>query len=190
LFVSHADNEVKMLIVLGLKEMQVMLLVSSQLVQICDDLFELRQDAANVDTTNKGLTAVCFAWVTLRVLNKMAEHLQDKFKNVFSGTFVRFLTTQIADINPTGSLKERASSIDTKLTVMGNRLAKLKDNSVSRISLLRIDTKLESVVRLDNLKKNGNGWNWRGNQDDDGIEEIPRRPKSQVFPLDQAAPNL
>ena len=87
-FVSHTDDEVKMLITLGLAEKQVMLLVANQLIQICDDLFELRQDAANVDTTNKGLTAVRFARVTLRSLNKMAEYLQDKFKNVFAGTFV------------------------------------------------------------------------------------------------------
>ena len=118
--VSHADDEVKMLITLGLAEKLVMLLVSSQLIQICDDLFELRQDAANVDTTNKGLTAVRFAWVTLGSLNKMAEYLQDKFKNVFAGTFVRFLMTQIANINPTGSWKEKASSLDTKLVALGN----------------------------------------------------------------------
>ena len=79
-FVSHADDEINMLITLGLKEKQVMLLVSSQLIQICDDLFELRQDAANVDTTNKGLTAVRFAWVTLRALNKMADYLHDKLR--------------------------------------------------------------------------------------------------------------
>jgi hypothetical protein len=36
-FVSHADDEVKMLITLGLAEKQVMLLVSNQLIQICDD---------------------------------------------------------------------------------------------------------------------------------------------------------
>ena len=172
-FVSHVDDEVKMLITLGLKEKQVMLLVSSQLIQICDDLFELRQDAANVDTSNKGLTAVRFAWVTLRSLNKMAEYLQDKFKNVFAGTFVRFLTTQIADINPAGSWKEKATAMDTKITAMGNRLTKVNNEAASKDSLHRVDTKLESLIRLNNLKKNGNARQRRGNQDEDGIEEIP-----------------
>ena len=106
-FVSHADDEINMLIALGLKEKKVMLLVSSQLIQICDDLFELRQDAANVDTSNWGLTAVSYPWVTLWSLNKMTDYLQDKFKNVFAVTFVQFLTTQIAEINPTGSWKEK-----------------------------------------------------------------------------------
>ena len=64
-FVSHADDEINMLVALGLKEKQVMLLVSSQLIQICDNLFELRQDAANVDTSNRGLTVVRYVWVTL-----------------------------------------------------------------------------------------------------------------------------
>ena len=84
-----------MLITLGLKEKQVMLLVSSQLIQICDDLFELRQDAANVDTSNKGLTAVRFAWVTLRSLNKMAEYLQDKFKMSLQARLSAFLRRKL-----------------------------------------------------------------------------------------------
>ena len=172
-FVGHADDEVKMLVTLGLAEKQVMLLVSNQLIQICDDLFELHQDAANVDTTNKGLTAVRFAWVTLRSLNKMSEYLQDKFKNVFAGTFVQFLTTQIANINPTGSWKEKASSLDIKLVALGSRITKLKDEAAGKDSLLRVDTKLEAVIRLNSLKKNGNGRQRRGNQDDDGIEDIP-----------------
>ena len=100
-----------------------------------------------MDPTNKGLTAVRFAWVTLGSLNKMAEYLQDKFKNVFAGTFVRFLTTQIANINPTGSWKEKASSLDTKLVALGNRLTKVKDEAALKDSLLRVDTKLEAVVR-------------------------------------------
>ena len=169
-FVSHADDEINMLITLGLKEKQVMLLVSSQLIQICDDLFELRQDAANVDTTNKGLTAVRFAWVTLRALNKMADYLHDKFKNVFAGTFVRFLTTQIAEINPTGSWKEKSTAFDTKLTALGGRITKLKDDSATKESLQKVDKKLEAVVRLNSLKKSGNG---PGRRNDDGIEDIP-----------------
>ena len=144
----------------------------------------------NGNTANKGLTAVRFAWITFRALNKMVEYLQDTFKNVFAGAFVQFLTTQIANINPTGNQKDKASSIDTKLTAMGNSLIKLKDDSASKDSLLRIDTKLESVVRLNNLKKNGNGRNWHGNEDYYRIEEIPSHPKFEVFPLDQAAPNL
>jgi hypothetical protein len=103
----------------------------------------------------------------------MAEYLQDKFKNVFAGTFVRFLTTQIADINPAGSWKEKATAMDTKITAMGNRLTKVNNEAASKDSLHRVDTKLESLIRLNNLKKNGNARQRRGNQDEDGIEEIP-----------------
>ena len=149
-----------------------MLLVSNQLIQICDDLFELRQDAANVDTTNKGLTTVCFACVTLRSINKMSKYLQDKIKNVFAGTFVRFLTTQIANINPTGSWKEKALSLDTKLAALGSCITKLKDESAGKDSLLRVDTKLENVICLNSLQKNGNGRQQRGNKDVSGTEDI------------------
>ena len=53
----------------------------------------IRQHAASVDPANKVATAARYAWVTLKALNKMADYTRDKFKNVFAGVFVRFLTT-------------------------------------------------------------------------------------------------
>ena len=99
----------------------------------------------------------------------MTDYLQDKFKNVFAGTFVRFLTTQIAEINPTGSWKEKSSSIETKLTTLGNQIIKLKDDSVRKESLQKVDKKLDAVVQLNNLKKSGN----ENRRNDDDIEDIP-----------------
>ena len=65
--------------------------------------------------------------------------------------------------------------MDTKITAMGNRLTKVNNEAASKDSLHRVDTKLESLIRLNNLKKNGNARQRqrRGNQDEDGIEEIP-----------------
>ena len=59
--VGHWDDEINMLLPFGLPEKQVMLLLSNQAIQICDELFELRQHATNVDTYNKTVTAARFA---------------------------------------------------------------------------------------------------------------------------------
>ena len=77
----------------------------SQLVQICDDLFEVPQHATSVDPSNKSEKA----------LNKMAEYTRDKFKNAFAGVFVRFLTTQIADINPVRGWQSKVATITNKV---------------------------------------------------------------------------
>ena len=88
---------------------------------------------------------------------------------MFAGTFVGFLTNQITEINPTGSWKEKSSSIETKLTTLGNRIAKLKDDSAIKESLQKVDKKLEAMVRLNNLKKRGN----ENRRNDNDIEDIP-----------------
>ena len=62
--------------------------------------------------------------------------------------------------------------MDTKITAMGSRITKLNNEAASKDLLHRVDTKLESLIRLNNLK-NGNARQRRGNQDKDGIEEIP-----------------
>ena len=63
--------------------------------------------------------------------------------------------------------------MDTKLVALGSRITKLKDEAVGKDSLLRVDTKLEAVIPLNSLKKNDNGRQRRGIQDDGGIEDIP-----------------
>jgi len=42
------------------------------------------------------------------------------------------------------------------ITAMGNRLTKMKNEAASKDSLHRVDMKLELLIRLNNLKKNGN----------------------------------
>jgi len=155
--VSHADDEMAMLSSLGLKEKQIMLLMSSQLVQICDDLFEIRQHAASVDPSNKADTATRYAWVNLKALNKMAEYTRDKFKNVFAGVFVRFLTTQIANIHPVGGWQSKVATITNKLAKTNTNVVKLNIVLVSKKGLDKLDHTLENIVRINDLKNTANG---------------------------------
>jgi hypothetical protein len=61
--------------------MDILLLLSNQVVQICDNVFKLRSTSLNVDLVNiEEGAAVQFAWVTLQAHRMMQGHLQDKFK--------------------------------------------------------------------------------------------------------------
>ena len=51
--VVHIDDKIKIFASFGLNLKQLMLLVSNQVVQICDDLFEFRQHTSNVDPSNR-----------------------------------------------------------------------------------------------------------------------------------------
>ena len=82
--VVHIDDEINMLPSFGLDSKQIMLLVSNQVVQICDNFFEFRQHASNVDPSNRTATAARFAWVTLQALEDgwvYAQQIQASYWN-------------------------------------------------------------------------------------------------------------
>ena len=147
--VVHLDDEMNMLLSLQVPEKQIMLLLSNQVMQICEELFEIRQHAANVDTSNKVATASRFAWVTLLSLVKMDEYLKAKFKHhaAITGTFIRFITRQMAQAS--------AAGLAAKITSLESSVRELKNKSASKDVVNKIDNKLESVIRANDLKKNG-----------------------------------
>jgi hypothetical protein len=147
--VVHLDDEMNMLLSLKVPEKQIMLLLSNQVMQICEELFEIRQHAANVDTSNKVATASRFAWVTLVSLTKMDEYLRAKFKHhaAITGTFIRFITRQMAQAS--------AAGLAAKITSLETSVRELKNKSASKDVVNKIDNKLESVIRANDLKKNG-----------------------------------
>ena len=147
--VVHLDDEMNMLLSLKVPEKQIMLLLSNQVMQICEELFEIRQHAANVDTSNKVATASRFAWVTLLSLVKMDEYLKAKFKHhaAITGTFIRFITRQMAQAS--------AAGLAAKITSLETSVRELKNKSASKDVVSKIDNKLESVIRANDLKKNG-----------------------------------
>ncbi len=59
-------------------EKNICLLMSNQVVQICDDLAEFRSNARNVAVDNLE-TGAQYAWVTLQSLNCMEGYLKAQF---------------------------------------------------------------------------------------------------------------
>ncbi len=92
--VAYLDDEYSLLESFKLVAKHVLLLLSNQIVQICDNIFEYRSNASNVDLGNMGAAAVRFARVSLQAIGCMNGYLREKFRHhqAINSTFVRFLT--------------------------------------------------------------------------------------------------
>jgi hypothetical protein len=92
--VAYLGEEYSLLESFKLVAKYVLLLLSNQIVQICDDIFKYRSSAANVDLSNTGATTAQFAWVSLQAIGCMTGYLKEKFHHhqAINSTFVRFLT--------------------------------------------------------------------------------------------------
>ena len=110
-----------------------MLLLSNQVMHICEELFEIRQHAANIDTSNMTATSARFAWVALLALVKMDEYLKAKFKHhsAITGTFICFITRQMAEAS--------AGGLSAKITSLETTVRELKNKKASKILVDKID---------------------------------------------------
>lgn len=141
-FVVYLYDEYTLLTSFNLKVKSVLLLLSNQVVQICDDVFEVRSTASGVDSSNNLAAAVSYAWSTLRALGVMEGYLKSKFRHhpAISSTFVRFITQHMAaqsgDTGGGGSAlvtQVKALALDVKTRVTQEQFNKL-DSKVDKLS--------------------------------------------------------
>jgi hypothetical protein len=76
---AYIEDEYTLLLSFKLLPKHVLLLLSNQVVQICNDMFEFRNCANNVDLQNPLATMMRYAWVTLQALGTMEGYLRKKF---------------------------------------------------------------------------------------------------------------
>jgi len=147
--VNHFDDEMSMLTSIGMPEKEVMLLISNQMVQICDDLYVLRQLATNVDNSNTTVAAARYAWVTFLALDKMKEFSKNIQQHPsINTTYTRFLTRMTAESSSSG--------LKTKLTKVEEIVKKLSQEKASVTNLNKVDNKLELIIRVNELKRSSN----------------------------------
>jgi hypothetical protein len=79
--VAYIDDEYSLLASFKLLLKHILLLLSNQLVQICDNIFEFWSNASNIDISERGPAAARFAWVFLQVQHCMAGYLKEKFRH-------------------------------------------------------------------------------------------------------------
>jgi hypothetical protein len=97
--VAYIDNKYLLLASFKLLPKHILLLLSNQVVQICNKIFEYRSNASNVDILECSPAAARFAWVSLQARHCMSGYLKEKFRHhqALNSTFVCFLTRHIAD---------------------------------------------------------------------------------------------
>ncbi len=129
---------------------QTLLLLSNQVVHICDDLFEFRNQAKGVDVSNRVATATRYAWVTLQALGCMDGYMREKFCKHpgINSTYMRFLTRKLAD--------QSAIELNAKLEALATKVTKVETTitaASTKVALEKLDGKLELIIRANNLKR-------------------------------------
>lgn len=141
---SYLDNEYLMLDTYKLAAEQTLLLLSNQVTQMFEDIYEVRVPAANTDITQRPTAAVRYAWVTLRALSVMAAYRDVKFRDhpAIAGTFIRFLTRNLADQSSLG-LNSNVKELEKELKRLKGELEK----KVSVSSFNSLDTKVQTLLK-------------------------------------------
>jgi hypothetical protein len=127
------------------------MLLSNQVIQICDDLFELRSTASGVDSSNKLAVATQYAWVTLQLLSVMESYLKNKFRHhpAISSTFVQFLTQNMA-----AKLVEKACDKSGDVTGVASLTTQVKALAADVKSRVTLDQLNKLDSKVDKLSKN------------------------------------
>ncbi len=97
--VAYLDDEYSMLTSFNLLPKHILLLLSNQVVQICDNLFDYRNKVVTTDISNQLVTAARFGWVTLQAQGCTESYLREQFRRHpgINSSFIHFLTRHMAD---------------------------------------------------------------------------------------------
>ena len=126
---NYLDNEYLMLDSYKLASDQILLLLSQQLVQIFEDIYEVRAPAGNTDITNRSSAVVRYGWATLQAHSVMASYSEAKFRDhrSIAGTFIRFLTRNLVD--------QSAMGLNSTVTSLQNEVKKLQEELKKRVTV-------------------------------------------------------
>ncbi len=136
-----------MLLSFNMLEKNICLLMSNQVVQICDNMAELHSNACNVAADSMEVDAR-YAWVTLQQLfNCMEGYLKAQFRchQGINATCMPFLTCTMAN--------QMAVSMKGTLDALVKRVKKLEDEHATAKGVQTLDAKLEVIIKANNLKR-------------------------------------
>ncbi len=146
--VAYIDDEYSLLASLKLLPKHILLLLSNQVVQICDNIFEFWSNASNVDISKHGPVVARFAWVSLQAQHCMAGYLKEKFRHhqALNSTFIQFLTQHMAD--------QLAIGLKPSVDHLKKEVSKFKGGkaTVSLDTFNKLDSKVSVLIRFNNLK--------------------------------------
>jgi hypothetical protein len=146
---AYIEDQILLLMPLKLSEKNICLLMSHQVIQVCDDLYKYHHNALNTGPMNLE-SAACFAWVTLQVLLCMDSYLQACFSRHqgINATFMRFLTQTMADQSAI-SMKGNIEKVEKLVRTLSDKIKKLAKSK----SVVDLDAKIEALITANDLKR-------------------------------------
>jgi hypothetical protein len=141
--VAYIDDEYLLLVSFKLLPKHILLLLSNQVVQICNDILEYCSNASNVDISEHGPVAVRFAWVLLQAQHCMLEYLKEKFRHhqALNSMFVCFLTWHMADQLAIG-LKSTVDQLKKEISKLKGGNATVALNAFNKLDSNCLNTHL------------------------------------------------
>jgi hypothetical protein len=132
---AYIKDEYTLLLSFKLLPKHVLLLLSNQVVQICNDMYKLRNCANNVDLQNPLATTTRYAWVTLQALGTMDSYLRKKFwwHQAINSTFIRFLMRHMADQTSVG-LKTTVDNLKASVAELEKRLKAQESDGSKKVT--------------------------------------------------------
>jgi hypothetical protein len=146
--VAYINDEYYLLASFKLLTEHILLLLSNQVVHICDDIFKFQSNASNVNISERGPAAARFAWDSLQAQHCMVVYLKEKFRHhqALNSTFVQFVIRHMAD--------QAAIGLRTSVDHVKKEVSELKGGkaTVSLNTFNKLDSKVSVLIRLNNLK--------------------------------------
>lgn len=145
--VGYIEAEITTLGNLNIQDNHILLLLSNQVVRMCDDIHEIRTHGSRSSLDNLPLAAARFASVTLRALACMQTFAKARFKDhpAINSAYMRFLTCSVPSQSNIG-VKEALEAL-TKRVVKAEKLAA---DAATKESVTKVDNKVVALQRAAN----------------------------------------
>ena len=145
--VGYIEAEITTLGNLNIQDSHILLLLSNQVVRMCDDIHEIRTHGSRCSLDNLPLAAAKFASVTLRALACMNTFAKARFKDhpAINSAYMRFLTCSVASQSSIG-VKEAVEALAKRMT----KVEKVAADAATKESVTKVDNKVVALQRAGN----------------------------------------
>ena len=145
--VGYIEVEITTLGNLNIQDNHILLLLSNQVVRMCDNIHEIRTHGSRSALDNLPLAAAHFASVTLWALTCMNTFAKAWFKDhpATNSAYMRFLTCSIASQSNIG-IKELLDSLSKQIT----KVEKIAADAATKESVTKVDNKVVALQRTAN----------------------------------------
>lgn len=137
--VGYIEAEITTLGNLSIQDPHILLLLSNQIVWMCDDISDIRTHGSRTSLNNHPLTAARFACVTLRALACMDTFAKARFKDhpAINSAYMRFLTCSVASQSNLG-FKDAVEALTKRVT----KVEKMAAEAATKESVTKVDNKV------------------------------------------------